>query len=131
MYLRVCTFVDRTAKETVVVKGPAFVVGRADDCDLQLMHSTVSRHHCQVSEIGKFTTVRDMGSSNGTYLNGDLLRGERVIRSGDKLSLGMVLLEVLDMLEVPRAVVELTEMREIAEEPAELAAPEAYALSYV
>lgn len=131
MYLGVRTSTDRTEDEMVVAKGPAFVVGRADDCNLRLMHSTVSRHHCQLSEIGRFTTIRNLGSSNGTYLKGDLFRGEQVIRGGDKLSLGMVLLEVLDMSEVPHVGVESIRMREIVEEPVEFVASEAYALSLV
>jgi len=131
MYLRVCTFTDRTEDDMVVVKGPTFVIGRAADCNLQLMHSTVSRHHCQLSEIGRFTTVRDMGSSNGTYLNGNLLRGVQVVRGGDKLSLGMVLLEVHDIPEVPHTEAESTELREVVQEPVELVGSGAYALSLV
>lgn len=128
MYLRVRTFVDQAPEKTVSVEGPAFVVGRANDCDLQLMHATVSRRHCQMSEIGRFATVRDLGSSNGTYLNGELLRDEQVIRGGDQLSLGMVLLEVLDSPAVPHAEPESKEVRDDVPEPMDCDVPDVLSL---
>lgn len=131
MYLRVCTFVDQASDETVLVEGTVFVVGRANDCNLQVVHSTVSRHHCQMSEIGRFTTVRDLGSSNGTYLNGNLLRGEEVIRGGDQLSLGMVLLEVLDMPALPRDEAAPIEEREDVLDTIESGVSDSHVLSLV
>lgn len=53
-----------------------FIVGRADDCDVQLpwdyAHSDVSRHHCRfdIDPACLSVRVRDLGSANGTYVNG-------------------------------------------------------------
>lgn len=96
MHLRVSPPLSKNGNEYVDVKGVTFTIGRAADCDLQLMHPTVSRHHCELSGFGPLTTIKDLGSSNGTYLNGRLLVGEQILRAEDRLMVGMVLLEALD-----------------------------------
>lgn len=56
------------------------VIGRADDCDLQLSlprnptFANVSRHHCEIEIDPPMVHVRDLGSRNGTWLNGQKLR---------------------------------------------------------
>jgi pSer/pThr/pTyr-binding forkhead associated (FHA) protein len=56
------------------------VVGRGDDCDIQLphdgLHADVSRHHCLFEIDPPSVRVRDLGSRNGTYVNEDLI-GQR------------------------------------------------------
>ena len=96
MRLRVSPLFSQNKDECVAVKGPTFTVGRAADCDLQLSHPTVSRHHCRFSVFDRVVTIQDLGSLNGTYLNGHLLLGEQLLGGDDKLTLGMVVLEVLD-----------------------------------
>jgi predicted component of type VI protein secretion system len=53
------------------------VIGRADDCTVQLnggwQYQMVSRHHCQLDIEPTHVYVRDLGSLNGTYLNGRLV----------------------------------------------------------
>src|SRR5262245_64113970 len=50
------------------------VVGRAEDCDIQFLpqpeHANVSRHHCVLDINPPMVTIRDLGSRNGTYVNG-------------------------------------------------------------
>jgi pSer/pThr/pTyr-binding forkhead associated (FHA) protein len=56
------------------------VVGRAEDCDIQLPpdgeHADVSRHHCLLEIAPPTVQVRDLGSRNGTYVNGEKI-GQR------------------------------------------------------
>ena len=70
--------------------GGDFVVGRERDCDLPLADGTVSRHHAVFVVADEQVTVRDLGSSNGTFVNGSRLRGEAEIAAGDRLRFGRV-----------------------------------------
>jgi pSer/pThr/pTyr-binding forkhead associated (FHA) protein len=60
--------------EYVVRRPDRCVIGRAADCDLTLPDTwpdrTASRHHCRVEWTPAGPVVRDLGSRNGTYLNG-------------------------------------------------------------
>lgn len=46
------------------------VIGRAHDCSIVLFDKKCSRHHCQIIKKGKHYSIQDLGSSNGTFLNG-------------------------------------------------------------
>ena len=63
------------------------LVGRNDDCGLQLEEDEVSRRHCEVTCSRNRYAIRDLGSTNGTYVN-DVLIGEREIRDGDQVQIG-------------------------------------------
>lgn len=69
------------------------IIGRAEGCDLTLMSNQVSKKHCvfQVDESG--VTLTDAGSSNGTFVNGVLVKSKK-LNHGDKVSVGDVTLEV-------------------------------------
>jgi len=101
MFLRVYTPCEPVPAEPAAVSSPRFVIGRAADCDLQLSHPTVSRRHCEITQCEEDLTIRDLGSSNGTYLNGHLVTHEQLLRDGDKLTLGMVFLEVFEAISEP------------------------------
>jgi uncharacterized RDD family membrane protein YckC len=78
------------AGRRVALAGGDFVIGRERDCDLPLGDGTVSRHHAAVGVEGGRVTVRDLGSSNGTFVNGRRLRAEAELAAGDRLRLGRV-----------------------------------------
>jgi pSer/pThr/pTyr-binding forkhead associated (FHA) protein len=71
---------------------PDFVIGRADDCDLQLDSDFVSRHHCRlvIDERDRVVKVRDLGSQNGTFVNDGPVKSERPLKDGDKLVVGCI-----------------------------------------
>jgi adenylate cyclase len=54
----------------VVTSGQTFVVGRGATCDLPVQDPTVSRRHAELELAGAGVRVRDLGSTNGTWLNG-------------------------------------------------------------
>src|SRR5215208_3488125 len=58
--------------------GNRLVIGRGDDCDVQVLHGSVSRQHAEVS-FGPPLSVRDVGSSNGTKLGGRVLIGGHAV----------------------------------------------------
>jgi len=69
-------------------------VGRQDDCQLRIKSSQVSRKHCELFEKKGMLLVKDLGSSNGTFVNGKRVQGQQVLEPGDELTIGQVLLKV-------------------------------------
>lgn len=72
-----------------------FLVGREQDCHLRPNNDLVSRHHC-VFIVDDYTVrLRDLGSTNGTRVNGELVRNERVLADGDRIAIGKLELEIV------------------------------------
>ncbi|MGD0464445.1 MAG: FHA domain-containing protein [Tepidisphaeraceae bacterium] len=65
------------------------VVGRREDCDLRIPLGEVSRKHCRIIKDGEAIRLEDLGSSNGTYHNGQRCR-EATLAPGDTLQIGPV-----------------------------------------
>lgn len=70
----------------------ATVLGRAPECQIQLDSNMVSRRHAQVTREGSSYYLEDLGSGNGTYLNGKKIEERTLLRANDRLKLGPVLL---------------------------------------
>jgi pSer/pThr/pTyr-binding forkhead associated (FHA) protein len=65
-----------------------FLIGREQDCHLRPNSELVSRHHC-VFTVDDFSVhVRDLGSTNGTFVNEQRVRGEILLNSGDRIRVG-------------------------------------------
>lgn len=88
------------AGQEVPVKGPKFLIGRAEDCQLRPRSDLVSRQHCAILVEEGFVAVRDFDSSNGTYVNGERIKGERPLKTGDRLQVGQLEFEVQLVVEV-------------------------------
>jgi pSer/pThr/pTyr-binding forkhead associated (FHA) protein len=65
------------------------VVGRREDCDLRIPLGEISRKHCRLVRDGDSLRLEDLGSSNGTYLNGQRVQ-EAVLGAGDSVQVGPV-----------------------------------------
>jgi pSer/pThr/pTyr-binding forkhead associated (FHA) protein len=91
------------AGRRVAVTG-SLTIGRGRDADLVLADELVSRRHAQVAPDGPGAVVEDLGSRNGTFVNGEAIHGLVRLRPGDQLQLGVTL-------------VELRSTRQIAERP--------------
>ena len=72
-----------------------FLVGREQDCHLRPNSDMVSRHHCVFSIDDYAVRLRDLGSTNGTRVNGEALRGEVVLKPGDQIGIGKMELELV------------------------------------
>jgi predicted component of type VI protein secretion system len=70
------------------------VIGRRPDCDVRVPRLGVSRRHCELVVRGDSLVVRDLGSSNGTYVNGTRISGENIVEPGTRLRVGQVVLMV-------------------------------------
>lgn len=64
-------------------------LGRHPNNSIQLLDKIVSKEHCIVEERDGRFVLRDLGSLNGTYINGERVRGEQLLKHGDEISLGM------------------------------------------
>jgi len=72
-----------------------FLVGREQDCHLRPNSDMVSRHHCVFLIDDYSVRLRDLGSTNGTRVNGEALRGETMLKSGDHIGIGKMELELV------------------------------------
>jgi phosphoserine phosphatase RsbU/P len=70
------------------------VLGRATDCAVVLPESSVSRRHAEIEYDGGRARVRDLGSHNGTHVNGALVVGWHDLAAGDQLTLGRAVFAV-------------------------------------
>jgi len=80
--------------QALPVASPKFFIGRSEDCHLRPQSDLVSRHHCVILVDEGFVAVRDFDSRNGTWLNGERIKGERELKSGDRLKIGTLEFEV-------------------------------------
>ena len=65
-------------------------VGRVDDNTFQIAQPSVSSHHCEVLLRGNDVVIKDLNSTNGTFINGQQVTGEAVLKPGQVLRLGEV-----------------------------------------
>lgn len=72
-----------------------FLVGREEDCHLRPNSDLVSRHHCVFTVDDFSVRLRDLGSTNGTFVNGDRLKGAVMLKKGDRVVIGKLDFEVM------------------------------------
>jgi len=85
---------EKHAGTEIAVRGPEFIIGRAEECHLRPNSRQISRRHTAITIADGTVKVRDLGSSNGTFVNDEKIEGERQLRSGDKLAVGPLQFEV-------------------------------------
>jgi len=94
-------------RELVPLSGQRVTLGKAATNVVALEHDeTVSRLHAVFENLGFAWSIRDLGSRNGTYLNGEQITAERVLRSGDEVRVGktrLIFWEVRDAGEAQHA----------------------------
>ncbi|HLO41900.1 MAG TPA: FHA domain-containing protein [Phycisphaerales bacterium] len=95
-------------QRVVPMNRPRIVIGRHTDCYIRIPTSEVSRQHCEVLTENDEIRIRDLGSSNGTYVNRKKV-SESPLKAGDLISVGPCVFVV-----------------RIDGEPAEIDADEAY-----
>ena len=75
----------------IAVDRAVILVGRGSDCDAVITGSKkISRRHCCVVQVDESYYVRDLGSMNGVWLNGNKVNREAILKSGDCLCIGDV-----------------------------------------
>ena len=73
----------------------AIVIGRSPDCDISLEDTYLSSRHARVANDSGDLSIEDLGSTNGTYVNQELVQGRVHLERGDIVQVGGVLFEVV------------------------------------
>src|SRR3954470_18439025 len=84
----------RSVSNTLKLGEGVTTIGRHDECNLRINSPQVSRRHCELFEKKGLLLVKDLGSSNGTFVNGKKIQGQQVLEPGDELMIGQVTLRV-------------------------------------
>lgn len=75
----------------IAIDRAVILVGRGSDCDAIIQSSQkISRRHCCLVQVDEFYFVRDLGSMNGVWVNGDRVTRETRLKSGDQVCIGDV-----------------------------------------
>lgn len=72
---------------TYTLTSPIYLIGREEACAVQLDLEGVSRRHCELVQVGSGYEIRDLDSTNGTFVNGNRVE-TRVLAEGDRIALG-------------------------------------------
>jgi predicted component of type VI protein secretion system len=121
MELTLTVMTGRNAGQVVRVPVNKFLIGRSDDCHLRPHSDLISRHHCAILIDNGVVAVRDFNSRNGTYVNGEKVVGQTTLKTGDKLSVGQLVFEVLASHGEP--VQRRPKVKDVRDAAARLAAP--------
>jgi len=70
----------------------SLIIGRNPNCGIILFDKKCSRNHCQIYKKGSYYAIEDLGSSNGTLLNGKHLTKKKSLKIGDKIRIGTTVL---------------------------------------
>jgi predicted component of type VI protein secretion system len=83
---------------------PGTTIGR-EGCDIVLTDSEVSRRHAAIRSAAQGVAIEDLGSTNGTYVNGERIGAPRLLGDGDEVQIGSTVLR----LRAPRAATKLAQ----------------------
>lgn len=70
------------------------VFGRSEDCDVCIEDPSISQRHCAIRLWEETLIVMDMGSTNGTKVNGQKINKVCALKPGDKVHIGNIILEI-------------------------------------
>jgi diguanylate cyclase (GGDEF)-like protein len=71
------------------------VIGRSASCDIQIDQDSISRNHARLTLDEKGTSISDMGSTNGTFVNDEPVQGSLVLRNGDLIKIGRTIFKYI------------------------------------
>lgn len=73
------------------------VIGRSNDLDMVLVEDMVSRRHAKISSTDSEIYIQDLGSTNGTFVNGEKVAGRAQLHEGDRILVGTSIIKVVGM----------------------------------
>jgi hypothetical protein len=99
------------------------VAGRDASQPIALSDDQVSRRHARFTIAGDAVTVEDLGSRNGTYVNGQVLTGPRRLAPGDRVRMGLSVLQLRTPSQVAAQASAVIQAPEITEVPDDVLNP--------
>jgi pSer/pThr/pTyr-binding forkhead associated (FHA) protein len=88
MHVKLKVLRGASAGKEVAITGPRFFIGRSEECHLRANSDAISRRHCAITVDDGEVQIRDLGSRNGTYVNGVRIDGAHGVQMGDQLRIG-------------------------------------------
>ena len=88
MHVKLKVLRGASAGKEIPVSATKFYIGRSEECQLRANSDAISRRHCLIAVTDQGVTIRDLGSRNGTYVNGVKIAAETRIQMGDQLRVG-------------------------------------------
>jgi pSer/pThr/pTyr-binding forkhead associated (FHA) protein len=89
MQIKLVLFKPNGRRRDFDLTAPKTSIGRRDDCTLRIPLMGVSRKHCELTVSERSVRVKDLGSSNGTFVNGRKVT-DQPLKAGDKLTVGAI-----------------------------------------
>ncbi|MFO0808312.1 MAG: FHA domain-containing protein [Gemmataceae bacterium] len=74
--------------KAIPINVPQFVIGRDPQCQLRPASPSISKRHCAITVRGQQVFIRDFGSTNGTFVNDQLIQDEVELKHDDRLKVG-------------------------------------------
>ena len=71
------------------------VIGRSSDLDMVLVEDMVSRRHAKISTASNEIAIQDLGSTNGTFVNGEKINNRSLLREGDRILVGTSIIKLV------------------------------------
>lgn len=93
MEVKLILFKSNGHRRDLAITKPATIIGRSKKCDLRIPVISVSRRHCQLDMAASSLIVKDLGSSNGTYVNNKRVT-QAALKAGDRLMIGPFVMTV-------------------------------------
>ena len=87
-----------TPGETFPLEGDQLIIGRDSSNSIAINDAEISRKHSRLSFQGGKYVIEDLGSTNGTFVNGQRLAGPVVLKPGDVVSLGEQIVLMYDVI---------------------------------
>ena len=94
MIVKLIVVSGKSAGRSIAVKRSRFLIGRADECDIRPLSEEVSRRHCAIIVGPESVFVEDLGSRNGTFVNGERIAERTQVTDGDAVRVGSLELRV-------------------------------------
>ncbi len=95
-FFSIVPVVNREVVPELLFQGATMIVGRDPSCDRVLENSVVSSRHAQIVRDGRAFRIEDLGSSNGTFINGRRVGRSATVRPGDLIGFGQHEVRLVD-----------------------------------